>query len=203
MDEREFDSSFLARPSGQLEKKSPKGKQKTPCFAWMQAPMKSAGRTVAARGNPPNQSPKVFQGTAQAVDAAGDRKSRPAKQDRAFRTDAAELQPALTLLVAKSSAARSSIWKNTERAKQSESRTIRKGTFATVLRPSLLRRKINEQDLRIFVQAVEDDVAGIGSDVKGLHRGGTVQPRQTPRGHSAKVEPPEILPGQRASEHIN
>jgi hypothetical protein len=57
--------------------------------------MKSVERTVPARGNPPNQSPKVFQGTAQAVDAAGDRKSCPTKHDRAFRTDAAELQPAL------------------------------------------------------------------------------------------------------------
>ena len=60
--------------------------------------MKSAEQTAAAHGNPPNQSPKVFQDTAQAADAAGHRTSCPIGQDRAFRNGATELPPALRLL---------------------------------------------------------------------------------------------------------
>lgn len=37
--------------------------------------MKSAERSAAATGNPPNRSPKVFRDRAQAIDAAGHRKS--------------------------------------------------------------------------------------------------------------------------------
>jgi hypothetical protein len=63
--------------------------------------MKSAERTVAAEGNPPNQSPKAFQDTAQAVDAAGHRKSCPTGQDRPFGNGAAEPPPGLASAVPK------------------------------------------------------------------------------------------------------
>jgi hypothetical protein len=46
--------------------------------------------------------------------------------------------------------------------------------------PSLRRRKINEQDVRMFPRPVEYNPAAIGSDVKGPHCGGIAQPGQTP-----------------------
>ena len=46
--------------------------------------------------------------------------------------------------------------------------------------PRLLRRKVNEQDVGIFSQPVEYNPATIGSDIKGPHGGGIVQPGQTP-----------------------
>lgn len=53
------------------------------------------------------------------------------------------------------------------------------GVLPTSLLPSLLRRKIDEQDVRIFPQPVEDNPVAVGTDIKCPHRGGTIEPGQT------------------------
>jgi hypothetical protein len=45
---------------------------------------------------------------------------------------------------------------------------------------NLFSCKINKQDVRIFLQPVENNPASIGSDIKGPHYGGTAQVSQTP-----------------------
>ena len=87
-------ASTVSREVARLDGRSAYRAHEADDQAW---PMKSAERTVAAQGNPPNQRSKEFQDTADAVDAAGHRKSCPTRQDRAFRNGATELQPALPL----------------------------------------------------------------------------------------------------------
>src|ERR1700746_1305957 len=67
----------------------------------------------------------------------------------------------------------------------------------------LFRCKINKQDVRIFLQPVENYPASIGSDIEGPHYGGTAQASQTPRAHRVEIQQPAILPGHGASEHVN